>query len=60
MLGLNSFQLAGDLGMHEVNKDKENPVTWVSKSNVSGGNGSDKVIDQGQADERQAGVSGSR
>ena len=41
--------------MHEVNKDKENPVTWVSKSNVSGGNGSDKVIDQGQADERQAG-----
>ena len=56
MLGLNSFQLAGDLGMYEVNKDeKENPVTWVSKSNVSGGNGSDKVIDQAQA-----GVSGSR
>lgn len=47
--------------MYEVNKDeKENPVTWVSKSNVSGGNGSDKVIDQCQADERQAGVSGSR
>ena len=58
MLGLNSFQFAGDFGMYEVNKDKkENPVTWVSKSNVRGSNGSDKVIDQHQADDLQAGVS---
>lgn len=60
MLGLNSFQSAGDLGMYEVNKDeKDNPVTWVSKSNVSGGNGSEKATDQCQADEWQVGVSGS-
>ena len=46
--------------MYEVNKDeKDNPVTRVSKSNVSGGNGSDKATDQCQADEWQAGVSGS-